>query len=464
MTITKKEWQKFYNVWEKEKIKAQKLVKPTQKAKIGWKVIHQRKIKVHDSIWEKYLEYIDTYPQKSETDIEKNTGIHWRATIYLRYLGFLHKKSSGNNQIITEPGKKFYKTPNQREELLQQQVEKWYYCVRNFFRPGDDSYSIYPFFVLLKVLLLIGEKLPKYKPQYFISMDEFRYFVITIKKYEECEKRVDFIIDYRQSNYKQKQVLENIFSNTSFDRIIFILGLSKFFKFTDQGVYIKKSLLLKAQKLKDNFDELYKQNLVRFYQKERKRYLKMLYSDMTLVERCKEDEEINKFTNELIRIEKKKRITKKDEQKIEEKIKPFIKPTKEETINRIKRILDQRKNKVKKVKTYPPKKQSLYTTKDAKKKERTVGKILAIYYGKCQISDCGYYFLKGKDGKKGPYCEAHHLQKLSDDGKDIPENIVVLCANHHCMFHYNDPKIISRDEQKLVVELCGENKIINIKL
>lgn len=53
-------------------------------------------------------------------------------------------------------------------------------------------------------------------------------------------------------------------------------------------------------------------------------------------------------------------------------------------------------------------------------------------YGcKCQI--CGYRF-KMDNGEY--YCEAHHLVPLAKEGTQSAENVILLCANHHRMFHY----------------------------
>ncbi|MFQ6063541.1 MAG: HNH endonuclease [Methanosarcinales archaeon] len=86
-----------------------------------------------------------------------------------------------------------------------------------------------------------------------------------------------------------------------------------------------------------------------------------------------------------------------------------------------------------------------------------IGRLLKEKYNfKCQI--CGFSFRKS-DGSY--YAEAYHLDSLADGGKDIEENIVILCANHHRMFHYADAEKIIHDREKLVVKLNGEE--INIK-
>lgn len=60
---------------------------------------------------------------------------------------------------------------------------------------------------------------------------------------------------------------------------------------------------------------------------------------------------------------------------------------------------------------------------------------------KCQI--CGHTFLMD-NGKY--YCEAHHLIPISEDGSQCSENVIILCANHHRMFHYAKNNISIREE------------------
>ncbi len=78
---------------------------------------------------------------------------------------------------------------------------------------------------------------------------------------------------------------------------------------------------------------------------------------------------------------------------------------------------------------------------------------------KCQI--CGYTF--DMDNGKG-YCEAHHFNWLSKDGTQDAMNVIIVCANHHRMFHYaanlitigeivNDRRIIKIGEESYTVML-----------
>lgn len=58
-----------------------------------------------------------------------------------------------------------------------------------------------------------------------------------------------------------------------------------------------------------------------------------------------------------------------------------------------------------------------------------------LYQGKCQITGEEYAFLK-KDGT--PYCEAHHLTPLGEEGADSPFNIIIVNPLIHKMLHYAD--------------------------
>lgn len=58
-----------------------------------------------------------------------------------------------------------------------------------------------------------------------------------------------------------------------------------------------------------------------------------------------------------------------------------------------------------------------------------------LYRGKCQITAEEYAFLK-KDGT--PYCEAHHLTPLGEEGADSPFNIIIVNPLIHKMLHYAD--------------------------
>ena len=59
------------------------------------------------------------------------------------------------------------------------------------------------------------------------------------------------------------------------------------------------------------------------------------------------------------------------------------------------------------------------------------------YNCRCQI--CGYSFQKNNGDY---YCEAHHIVPVSENGSQSPDNVIILCANHHRMFHYASESIV----------------------
>ena len=70
-------------------------------------------------------------------------------------------------------------------------------------------------------------------------------------------------------------------------------------------------------------------------------------------------------------------------------------------------------------------------------------------YGyKCQIGSCRFTF-RMRNG--GWYCEAAHIKPLRGRkrGLDLPENILILCANHHKMLDYGPMKVISPTEVEI---------------
>lgn len=70
---------------------------------------------------------------------------------------------------------------------------------------------------------------------------------------------------------------------------------------------------------------------------------------------------------------------------------------------------------------------------------------------KCQI--CSRTFLMDNGNY---YCEAHHLIPISEDGSQGIENVIILCANHHRMFHYAKNNISIREENgEMIINIDG---------
>lgn len=76
---------------------------------------------------------------------------------------------------------------------------------------------------------------------------------------------------------------------------------------------------------------------------------------------------------------------------------------------------------------------------------------------KCQI--CANY-IKKKDGKN--YVEAAHITPKHKNGNETPENILILCPNHHKEFDLGDRKIIERQNGHIIFNL--NNKRYDLSL
>lgn len=92
------------------------------------------------------------------------------------------------------------------------------------------------------------------------------------------------------------------------------------------------------------------------------------------------------------------------------------------------------------------------------KRYQKIVKMLKLKYNyRCQL--CGYSFRmdNGID-----YCEAHHIKMLSEDGSQNPENVIILCANHHRIFHYARYTIIIEEliDRKRIIKIGDEEFVV----
>ena len=70
------------------------------------------------------------------------------------------------------------------------------------------------------------------------------------------------------------------------------------------------------------------------------------------------------------------------------------------------------------------------------------------YDYRCQICNENFLMDNGKY-----YCEAHHLIPISENGSQNADNVIILCANHHRIFHY----------AKNSVEIEYKKRIVHVK-
>lgn len=78
---------------------------------------------------------------------------------------------------------------------------------------------------------------------------------------------------------------------------------------------------------------------------------------------------------------------------------------------------------------------------------------------KCQI--CGFTIIK-KDNSH--YIEAAHITEKRYKGPETPDNILILCPNHHKEFDLGNKKIIERTNEKIVFDLNGKRYNLDLTL
>ena len=91
-----------------------------------------------------------------------------------------------------------------------------------------------------------------------------------------------------------------------------------------------------------------------------------------------------------------------------------------------------------------------------KRNNYVVALLKRLHDFKCQL--CGLQIPK-KNG--GYYIEAAHIHPKRMKGPEIPDNILILCPNHHKEFDYGDRSLISYSQDK--IEFTLNNKSYSIK-
>lgn len=94
-----------------------------------------------------------------------------------------------------------------------------------------------------------------------------------------------------------------------------------------------------------------------------------------------------------------------------------------------------------------------------KRDNRTIAQIKILRDFKCQICSTT---IKKKDGTL--YIEAAHIEPKHKKGRETPDNILLLCPNHHKEFDFGDRKISLHDNEKIHFTLNGLEHKISLKI
>lgn len=94
-----------------------------------------------------------------------------------------------------------------------------------------------------------------------------------------------------------------------------------------------------------------------------------------------------------------------------------------------------------------------------KRDNKTISQLKRLRNYRCQM--CGVQIPKS-DG--GFYIEGAHIDPKKDKGNELPNNIMILCPNHHKEFDYGKPKTLIRNEDVFKFELNGNQYEVSLKI
>lgn len=97
--------------------------------------------------------------------------------------------------------------------------------------------------------------------------------------------------------------------------------------------------------------------------------------------------------------------------------------------------------------------------KQYKRDNKSIIELKILRDFKCQI--CKVSIMK-KDNT--PYIEAAHITEKRHKGPETPDNLLILCPNHHKEFDLGNKKIIERTKEKIVFELNGRSYMVSLEL
>lgn len=100
-----------------------------------------------------------------------------------------------------------------------------------------------------------------------------------------------------------------------------------------------------------------------------------------------------------------------------------------------------------------------YKGKRYKRDNQTLAQLKKLRGFKCQI--CGDSILKKNGGR---YIEASHITPKREKGSETPDNILILCPNHHKEFDLGNKKIVERTKDRVVFELNGKRHGISLEI
>lgn len=97
--------------------------------------------------------------------------------------------------------------------------------------------------------------------------------------------------------------------------------------------------------------------------------------------------------------------------------------------------------------------------KTYKRDNKTIAQLKILREFKCQICSTQIKIKKNKF-----YVESAHIIPKAKKGNELPENILILCPNHHKEFDLSDSKIIEHTKEKIIFEMNNKEYEIILKI
>lgn len=101
----------------------------------------------------------------------------------------------------------------------------------------------------------------------------------------------------------------------------------------------------------------------------------------------------------------------------------------------------------------------IINSKSYKRDNRTIAQIKFLRDFKCQICSTS---IKRKDGTF--YVEAAHIEPKHRKGRETPDNIILLCPNHHKEFDFGDRRILNHVKDRIHFLLNGVEHKISLEI